>query len=151
MSIQNGCHQPNRLVFIRWPSNDTMFLKKRKIQLNPECNGINSLHYTTLPSISKNHCISKSQDDYKRISCQSLPSDLNQLVNQYLVIHWWDREYFMESAGVRYLRTSCWCIRNRTSELSERVRILTQKQRVRKYHTKHFPCGIVFIIYILRF
>lgn len=29
----------------------------------------------------------KNQDDYKRISCQSLPSDLNQLVNQYLVIH----------------------------------------------------------------
>ena len=25
-----------------------------------------------------------------------------------------------------------------------------QKQRVRKYRTKHFPCGIVFIIYILR-
>ena len=61
------------------------------------------------------------------------------------------REYFMESAGVRYLRTSCWRIRNRTSERSERVRFLIQKQRVRKYRTKHFPCGIVFIIYILRF
>ena len=60
------------------------------------------------------------------------------------------REYFMESAGVRYLRTSCWRIRNRTSERSERVRFLIQKQRVRKYHTKHFPCGIVFIIYLLR-
>ena len=59
------------------------------------------------------------------------------------------REYFMESAGVRYLRTSCWRIRNRTSERSERVRFLIQK-RVRKYRTKHFPCGIVFIIYILR-
>ena len=56
----------------------------------------------------------------------------------------------MESAGVRYLRTSCWRIRNRTSERSERVRFLIQKQRVRKYRTKHFPCGIVFIIYILR-
>ena len=32
----------------------------------------------------------------------------------------------------------------------ERVRFLIQKQRVRKYRTKHFPCGIVFIIYILR-
>ena len=63
------------------------------------------------------------------------------------VIH---REYFMESAGVRYLRTSCWRIRNRTSECSERVRFLIQKQRVRKHRTKHFPCGIVFIIYILR-
>ena len=60
------------------------------------------------------------------------------------------REYFMESAGVRYLRTSCWRIRNRTSERSERVRFLIQKQRARKYRTKHFPCGIVFIIYILR-
>ena len=59
------------------------------------------------------------------------------------------REYFMESAGVRYLRTR-FCIRNRTSERSERVRFLIQKQRVRKYRTKHFPCGIVFIIYILR-
>ena len=56
----------------------------------------------------------------------------------------------MESAGVRYLRTSCWRIRNRTSEGSERVRFLIQKQRVRKYRTKHFPRGIVFIIYILR-
>ena len=60
------------------------------------------------------------------------------------------REYFMESAGVRYLRTSCGRIRNRTSERSERVRFLIQKQRVRKYRTKHFPCGIVFIIHILR-
>ena len=47
-------------------------------------------------------------------------------------------------------RTLCWRIRNRTSERSERVRFLIQKQRVRKYRTKHFPCGIVFIIYILR-
>ena len=60
------------------------------------------------------------------------------------------REYFMESAGVRYLRTSCWRFTNRTSERSERVRFLIQKQQVRKYRTKHFPCGIVFIIYILR-
>ena len=47
--------------------------------------------------------------------------------------------YFMESAGVRYLRTSCWRVRNRTSERSERVRFLIQKQRVRIYRTKHFP------------
>ena len=60
------------------------------------------------------------------------------------------REYFMESTGVRYLRTSCWRIRNRTSKRSERVRFLIQKQRVGKYRTKHFPCSIVFIIYILR-
>ena len=57
----------------------------------------------------------------------------------------------MECSGVRYLRTSCRRIRNRTSERSERVRFLIQKQRVRKYCTKHFTCGIVFIIYILRF
>ena len=34
----------------------------------------------------------------------------------------------MESAGVRYLRTSCICIRNRTSERSERVRFLIRQQ-----------------------
>ena len=56
----------------------------------------------------------------------------------------------MESAGVWYLRTICCRIRNRTSERSERVRFLIQKQRVGKYRTKHFTCGIVFIIYILR-
>ena len=39
----------------------------------------------------------------------------------------------MESAGVRYLRTSCRRIGNRTSERSERVRFLIKKQRVRKY------------------
>ena len=55
------------------------------------------------------------------------------------------RDYLTESAGVRYLRTSCWRFRNRTSEIS-----LIQKQRERKYRTKHFPCVIVFIIYILR-
>ena len=60
------------------------------------------------------------------------------------------REYFMESAGVRYLHTSYWRIRNGTSERSKRVRFLIQKQRVRKYPTKHFPCGIVFITNILR-
>ena len=41
----------------------------------------------------------------------------------------------MESAGVRYLHASCFCIRNRTSERSERVRFLIQKQRVGKYGT----------------
>ena len=59
------------------------------------------------------------------------------------------REYFMESAGVRYLRTSCWRIRNLTRSLRSLVRFLIQKQRVRKYRIKHFPCGIVCIIYIL--
>ena len=53
----------------------------------------------------------------------------------------------MESARVRYLRTSCWRIRKRTSELSERVRLLIQKQRVSKYRTKHFPRCNLFILY----
>ena len=45
----------------------------------------------------------------------------------------------MERAGVRYLRTSCICIRNRTSERSERVRCLIRQQSTSR--------GIVFIIY----
>ena len=53
------------------------------------------------------------------------------------------REYFMESAGLLYLHTGCWRIRNRTSGHSERVRFLIQKQRVGKYRKKHFTCGIV--------
>ena len=57
-------------------------------------------------------------------------------------------EYFTESVGVRYLHTSCWCIRNRTSEHSEWVRFLIQKQHVHKYPTKHFPCGIICVYYI---
>ena len=36
---------------------------------------------------------------------------------------------------VRYLRTRCFCIRNRTSERSERVRFLILQQLVRKYRT----------------
>ena len=60
-------------------------------------------------------------------------------------------DYFMESASVRYLRTSCWRIRKRTSERSKRVSFLIQKQRVRKYRTKHFPCCKLFILYLLGF
>ena len=52
-------------------------------------------------------------------------------------------DYFMESARVRYLRTSCLRISKRTSEF------LIQKQRVRKYRTKHFPCCNLFIPYLL--
>ncbi len=59
-------------------------------------------------------------------------------------------ECFMESASVRFLRTSWWSIRNRKSELSEQVEISDTNQQLRKYRTKHFPCGIVFIIYVLR-
>ena len=44
-------------------------------------------------------------------------------------------DYFMESARVRYLRTSCFCIR----------------KLVRKYRTKHFPCCNLFILYLLTF
>ena len=53
------------------------------------------------------------------------------------------------SAGVRYLRTSCWRIRNRTSERSELMTFVIEK-RVRRYRAKHFPCSIVFILCILR-
>ena len=53
--------------------------------------------------------------------------------------------------NVRYLHMSCWRIRKRTSERSERVSFLVQKQRVRKYRTKHFPCCNLFISYLLRF
>ena len=52
----------------------------------------------------------------------------------------------MESAGVRYLHKSCWRIRNRTSERSERVRFLIQKQLAGKYRTKHFPWSISFLV-----
>ena len=57
--------------------------------------------------------------------------------------------YALNRAGIRYLHTSCFCISNRTSELRSLVRFLIQK-RVGKYRTKHFTCGIVFIVYILR-
>ena len=57
----------------------------------------------------------------------------------------------MESARVRYLQSSCWRIRKRTSERSERVSFLLQKQRVRKYPTKHFPSCNLSILYLLRF
>ena len=73
------------------------------------------------------------------------------IFNHYISNSWCIcREYFIESAGVRYLRTRCSCIRNLTRSRRSLVRFLIQKQRVRKYRTKHFPCGIVFIIYILR-
>ena len=57
-------------------------------------------------------------------------------------------DYFMESTRVRYLRTSCWRIRKRTNERSERVSFLIQKQRVRKYRTEHFPCCNLFVYFI---
>ena len=41
----------------------------------------------------------------------------------------------MESAGVRYLRTSCFCIRNLTRSLRSLVRFLIRQQLVRKYCT----------------
>ena len=52
---------------------------------------------------------------------------------------------------VRYLRTSCWRIRKLTRSLRSLVRFLIQKQLVRKYRTKHFPCCNLFILYLLRF
>ena len=57
-------------------------------------------------------------------------------------------EYFMESARVRCLHMSCGVSESerrerrakRTSEISD------TKQRVCKHRTKHFPCGIMFVI-----
>ena len=56
-------------------------------------------------------------------------------------------EYSMESAGVRYLRTSCWRIRNRTSERGERVRFLIHTEtfnffnlsKMLKFAATHLP------------
>ena len=45
----------------------------------------------------------------------------------------------MERAGVRYLRTSCICIRNLTRSLRSLVRFLIRQQSTSR--------GIVFIIY----
>ena len=58
-------------------------------------------------------------------------------------------EYFMKvrayiSIGVVNRR-----IRNRTSESSELVRFLIRQHFVRIYRTKHIPCYMLFIIYIL--
>ena len=62
------------------------------------------------------------------------------------------KEYFMESADVRNLRTNFCRIRNQEWAQSRASEISDTKQWVRKYRTKHFPCGIVFIyIYILWF
>ena len=41
----------------------------------------------------------------------------------------------MESAGVRYLRTRFFCIRNLTRSLRSLVRFLIRQQLVRKYRT----------------
>ena len=41
----------------------------------------------------------------------------------------------MESAGVRYLRTRCCCIRNLTRSLRSLVRFRIRQQLVRKYRT----------------
>ena len=59
----------------------------------------------------------------------------------------------------RILHGKCWrtvfthelLTYQKSNEWAQRTsKFLIQKQRVRKYRTKHFPCGIVFIIYILR-
>ena len=41
----------------------------------------------------------------------------------------------MESAGVRYLRTRCFCIRNLTLSLRSLVRFLIRQQLMGKYRT----------------
>ena len=80
-----------------------------------------------------------------------LPTDHRQVTNSWLTNLWllancqpkllcwnWEncqltvidvyREYFKESAGVRYLHTSCFCIRNRTSEISDTKTTKATKQ-----------------------
>ena len=54
-------------------------------------------------------------------------------------------EYFMGSADVRNLRTNFWRIRNQEWAQRRASEISDTKQRVRKYRTKSFTCGIVFI------
>ena len=49
----------------------------------------------------------------------------------------------MESGGVRYIFTHSLFLYDELSEIS-----LVQ-QLVRKYRTKHFPCGILFTVFIL--
>lgn len=56
----------------------------------------------------------------------------------------------MESLSVRYLRTSWWSVGNRTSERSEGMRFLIQTKECLNTVRSHFPCCIMFIIYILR-
>ena len=127
---------------------------------------ISSPHYA-VPELHPNVCESHSKEYesmllltnrslYLRDFLNSLPAvSLNfTIMNSFHHVRS-DRakhiDHFMESARVRYLRTSCWRIRKRTSERSERVSFLIQKQRVRKYRTKHFPCCNLFILYLLRF
>ena len=79
-------------------------------------------------SIKASHMSGKSQTIGDFTFCR--PSEV-------LLIY---REYFMESAGVRYLHTSCFFYQ-KSKEWT---------QRTSKYRTKHFTCGIVFIVYIRR-
>ena len=67
----------------------------------------------------------------------------------YTVKHWTRFRILHGKCWHTVFHTSCWRIRNHTSEGTEQVRFLIQRQ-VRIYLTKHFPCGVVFTLYILR-
>ena len=54
----------------------------------------------------------------------------------------------MESAGVRYLRTRCFCNRNLTRSLRSLVRFLIRQQLVRKYRTP--ALSMKYSLYIIR-
>ena len=54
----------------------------------------------------------------------------------------------MESACVRCLHTSCGV--SEIEQVSEASEISDTKPRVCKHRIKHFPCGIMFVIYTLR-
>ena len=68
---------------------------------------------------------------------------------------WWMSQYIYNKHNTTWkvlctvFTDSLFLYRNLTRSLRSLVRFLIQK-RVRKYRTKHFPCGILFIIYILR-
>ena len=53
----------------------------------------------------------------------------------------------MESAGVRYLRTRCFCIKNLTRSLRSLVLFLIRQQLVRKYRTP--ALSMKYSLYIL--
>ena len=55
----------------------------------------------------------------------------------------------MESAGVRYLRTRCFCIRNLTRSLRSLFRFLIRQQLVGKYRTP--ALSIKYSLYIKNF
>ena len=78
----------------------------------------------------------------------SLTSYFHHITPVLKSLHWFPVTY-IENTSWKVLAYGIYARVVDVSEI-ERVRFPIQKQRVRNYRTKHFPCGIVFIIYILR-